>query len=97
MLVASAACFAVKLAGHLAPPRWLDRPGTARAAALGTVALLAALTAVQALADGRSLVPDARVPALLVAAAALALRAPFLLAVVLAAATAAMLRSTGWG
>jgi len=96
VLGAAAACYALKLAGHLAPARWLERPGTARAAALVTVALLAALTATQALADGRAVVLDARVPALVVAALALALRAPFLLVVVLAAAVAAGLRAGGW-
>ena len=67
------------------------------AAALGTVAVLAGLVAVQTLADGRSLALDARLPALGVAAVAPALRAPFIVVVVLAAAAAAGLRAAGWG
>lgn len=93
VLAACAACFALKLAGHLVPPAWLDRPRPARMAALVTVALLAALVAVQSTADGRDVVLDARVAALGVAAVALWLRAPFLLVVVLAAAVAAGLRA----
>lgn len=96
VLGASAACYGLKLAGHLAPAGWLQRPTTARTAALVTVALLAALVAVQSLADGRAVVVDSRVPALAAAALALALRAPFLLVVVLAAAVAAGLRALGW-
>ena len=60
------------------------------------VALLAALIAVQVFAtgdrDGQHLTIDARAAGLGVAAVALLLRAPFLLVVVLAALTAALLR-----
>jgi hypothetical protein len=45
---------------------------------------------------GGTFVVDARAGALAVALVALALRAPFLLVVVLAAATAAGLRALGW-
>lgn len=92
VLLASGACFALKLAGHLVPERVLQGERTSRVAALVTVALLSALVAVQTLGSGQDLVLDARVPALLVAAAALWLRAPFVVVVVLAAATAAALR-----
>ena len=61
------------------------------------VALLAALVAVQTFTTtGGTFVVDARAGALAVALVALALRAPFLLVVVLAAATAAGLRALGW-
>jgi uncharacterized membrane protein len=63
-----------------------------RVANLIPVALLAALVAVQALADGSRLAVDARLAGLAVAAVALVLRAPFLVVVVLGAATAALLR-----
>jgi hypothetical protein len=56
-------------------------------------ALLAALVAVQAFSSERRLVLDARAAALGVAAVALVLRAPTLVVVVLAAATAAGLRA----
>lgn len=92
VLAACATCFALKLVGHLVPPTWLDRPRPARVSALVTVALLAALVAVQSTSQGRDVVVDARLPALAVAAVALWLRAPFLLVVVLAGAVAAGLR-----
>jgi branched chain amino acid efflux pump len=95
LLVASAVCFGLKLAGHLVPEHWLAQPRVARTAGLVTVALLSALVAVQAFTDGQRLVVDARLPALLVAALALALRAPFVVVVLLAALTAAGLRALG--
>jgi branched-subunit amino acid transport protein len=70
---------------QLAPPvrRTLD---------LVAVPLLAALILVQALGDGQRLVLDARVPALAVAAVLVWRRAPFLVVVLAAAGTAALLR-----
>ncbi len=95
VLLASAAVFAIKLAGHLAPRRFLERPEVVRTAALLTAGLLAALVAVQSLADGDRLSLDSRVPALAVAAALLWRRAPFIVVVVAAAVTAAALRAAG--
>ena len=95
VLWASGVCFALKLGGYLVPTRLVDRPGVVRTAGLVTVALLAALVAVQTFATGRVLAVDARAAALVVAAVALALRAPFLLVVVLGAGTAALLRWAG--
>lgn len=85
----------LKMLGHLVPARVLERAAVTRVAGMVTVALLAALVAVQGATSGRGLVLDSRIPALLVAAIALKLRAPFLLVVVLAAATAALLRLAG--
>lgn len=93
VLLASALCFATKLAGHLVPRRVLERPAVARTAALVTVALLTALVTVQTLADGDRVVLDARVPALGVAAVLLWRRAPFVVVVAAAAATAAGVRA----
>ena len=59
------------------------------------VALLSALVAVQTFADGQTLVIDARLAGVLAAVVALVLRAPFLVVVLVAAITAALLRSTG--
>ncbi|MGL4257745.1 AzlD domain-containing protein [Microbacterium sp.] len=96
LLVASILCVALKTVGYLVPPRWVEAPRPMRIADLLTVALLAALVAVQTLGAGQAVVVDARVPAVLVAAGLLLLRAPFLVVVAAAALTAALLRLWGW-
>ena len=93
VILASIACVAIKLVGYAVPPAVLDAPAPARAANLLTVALLSALIAVQTLAQGSAIVLDARVPALLVAAALYALRVPFILVVIAAAVVAAGIRA----
>lgn len=95
VLAASAVCFVTKLAGHRVPEHWLAHPRVSRIAGLVTVALLGALVAVQTFTTAGDLVLDARVIALGVAAVALALRAPFVVVVLLAAVTAAALRALG--
>lgn len=95
VLAASIACVALKLAGYAVPPRLLEKPAVSRIADLMTVAMLAALIVVQAFGDGESIVIDARLPALAVAAVLLALRAPFLVVVVAGAVVAALLRLAG--
>jgi branched-subunit amino acid transport protein len=74
------------------PERVLEHAVVSRVADLIPVALLAALVAVQVLADGSRLSVEARLAGLAVAAIALVFRAPFLVVVVLGAATAAPLR-----
>lgn len=96
VLLASVVCLALKTVGYLLPTSWVQAPRPARIADLLTVALLAALVAVQTLGAGQALAVDARVPAVLVAAGLLALRAPFLVVVAAAAVTAALLRLAGW-
>ncbi|MCR2784448.1 MULTISPECIES: AzlD domain-containing protein [unclassified Microbacterium] len=96
VLVASIICVALKALGYLIPPKVLEAPRPARVADLLTVALLAALVAVQTLGVGQAIVIDARVPAVLVAAGLLLARAPFLIVVAAAALTAALLRLWGW-
>lgn len=93
--LASVLCLALKAVGYLIPPRWFEAPAPSRIVDLLTVALLGALVAVQTLGVGQQITVDARVPALLVAAGLLALRAPFLVVVVAAAVAAALLRL--WG
>jgi len=93
VLVASLGCFALKLAGWSVPARWLQRAVLQRAARLLPVPLLAALVVVQAFAGDRELVLDARAAGLAVGAGLVLLRAPFLLVVVAAAATAAAVRA----
>jgi branched-subunit amino acid transport protein len=60
---------------------------------LVAVPLLAALILVQTLGSGNRLVADARLPALAVAALLVWRRAPFLVVVLAAAATAALVRA----
>ena len=89
-------CYALKLAGLVAPQRVLDDPRVRRFTELVPVALLTALIAVQTLADGRSLdVDPARLAGLGAAVAALLLRAPFLAVLAAAAAVTAGLRLLG--
>ncbi|MEV0323146.1 AzlD domain-containing protein [Streptomyces sp. NPDC050658] len=86
-------CYLVKLAGLLVPAGALERPLVKRMAALLPVALLAALTAQQAFAEGRELVLDARAAGLAAAALALLLRAPFLVVIGAAVVVTAGLRA----
>ncbi|WP_067795769.1 AzlD domain-containing protein [Actinomadura formosensis] len=96
VLATGLGCYALKLSGLVIPQRVLDDPRVRRFTGLVPVALLTALTAVQALADGRSLEFDAaRLAGLGAAVAALALRAPFLVVLIAAAAVTAGLRLLG--
>lgn len=86
-------CYSLKVAGYLVPARVLDRPRVRRLVELLPVALLAALVVVQAVADGRRIDLDApRLAGFAVGAVAVWRRAPFLVVVVAAAVTAALLR-----
>ena len=96
ILIGAAGCYLCKLAGLAVPARILENARTRRVAAHLPVALLATLAAVQTFTTGRHVVLDSRAAALGVAVVAVLLRAPFLLVVALAAATAALLRFTGW-
>lgn len=93
IIAASIAVLALKLAGYLVPPALLERPTPARIADLLTVALLAALIAVQTLGNGQTLTVDARVPAVIVAAGLFALKTPFIVVVIVAALVAAGVRA----
>ncbi len=97
ILLASILVLVIKLLGYLVPPRVLEAPTAARTADLTTVALLSALIVVQTIGAGQSIIIDARLPALAVAAGLFALRVPFILVIIAAAATAAGLRALGWG
>ncbi len=92
ILVASAGCYLLKLAGLSLPERVLSHPSVERVADLIPVALLAALVAVQVFADGAALTVDARVLGLGFAVVALLLRMPFLVVVVGASVVAALAR-----
>ncbi|GAA1970313.1 hypothetical protein GCM10009817_07790 [Terrabacter lapilli] len=79
------------------PAHLLERPRVRRLTGALPIALLAALVATQAFTGpGGAFVLDARAVAVAVAVVALLLRAPFLVVVVLGAATAAVLRALGW-
>jgi branched-subunit amino acid transport protein len=91
-VLGGAGCYLLKLAGLSIPARVLERPLVERIADLIPVALLAALVAVQVFARGTQLTLDARAAGLAVAVVALLLRAPFLVVVIAAALTAALLR-----
>lgn len=97
VLAASLACLVIKLVGFYLPESLLANPRVAHVAGMVTVALLAALVVTQAFGDGQALTVDARLAALVVAAIALLLRAPFLVVVILGAAAAALTRLLGWG
>jgi uncharacterized membrane protein len=92
VIAASAACYGLKLAGLSLPQRWLQDPRLQRTIPLIPIALLAALVATQTFSTGQHLVLDVRAAALGVAMIAVVLRAPFLVVVAAAAATAALLR-----
>jgi branched-subunit amino acid transport protein len=92
ILVSAVGCYLLKLAGLSVPQAVLEHPVVERVADLLPVALLSALIAVQVLADGQDLALDARLLGLGAAAVALLLRAPFLVVVVVAAVTAALVR-----
>ena len=96
ILLASIIVAALKLVGYLVPPSLVEKPRPARIASLLTVALLSALIVVQTLGAGQGITVDARVPAILVAAGLYALKVPFIVVVIAAAAVAAVLRMLGW-
>lgn len=93
VLATIAGCYAFKLAGYLVPERVLDRPAVRRVVELLPVALLAALVVVQAVASGRHVDLDGpRLAGVAVGAVAVWRRAPFIVIIVVAAATAGLLR-----
>ena len=93
LLVGSAGCYALKLAGLSVPPHLLQHPRVQRIAELLPIALLAALVGTQTFASGRHLQIDARLAGVLVAVVLVWRRAPFLVVVFSAAATVAALRA----
>ncbi|NVI86875.1 AzlD domain-containing protein [Actinomadura sp. BRA 177] len=96
VVVTGLGCYALKLGGLVTPQRVLDDPRVRRFTELVPVALLTALIAVQALADGKSLDFDpARLAGLGAAVGALLLRAPFLVVLIIAAGVTAGLRLLG--
>lgn len=89
-------CYLLKLWGWALPSRIIEHPFVTRLGALLPITLLAALVAVQTAAQGQGVSADARLAGLAAATVALLLRAPFLVVVLVSAATAAALRWAGW-
>lgn len=94
VIIASLAVFSWKMLGYLIPQKWIT-DGIRAFSERVTVVLLTALVAVQTLVTGNQVEFDARVPALGVAAILFALRVPYIVVVIAAAATAAGLRFLG--
>lgn len=90
VLAGSIGCYLLKLAGLSVPASWVEQPWVARVVDFVPAALLAALVAVQASSSGQQLVMDGRLAGLAVAALALALRAPFVVVLILAGAAGAL-------
>jgi len=91
--VMTVVCFAIKAVGPVALggrdlPRWGER-----LIVLLPAALLSALVVVQTFADGKALVLDARAAGLAAAMVAVALKASILVVLLVAAGTAAGLRT----
>jgi len=93
ILVLAAAAYAFKAIGPLVIGRRTLAPELTQVLELVAVPVLAGLILVQTLDGGGRLVIDARVPAMCVAALLVWRRAPFLVVVFAAAATAALLRA----
>jgi branched-subunit amino acid transport protein len=92
VLAGSIGCYLLKLAGLSVPPRVLESRTVQRIAAALPVALLSALIVIQTFTTGHRLTLDARAGGLAAALIAVLLRAPFLVVVGVAAATAALIR-----
>jgi branched-subunit amino acid transport protein len=98
IIAASAAVFSWKFLGHLVPRKFLESKFLQKLAGFLTIALLAGLVGVQTFIGTNSatakqeVVFDARLAALILAMVLLKLRAPFIVIVLAAAATAALLR-----
>ncbi|MDT0330446.1 AzlD domain-containing protein [Nocardiopsis lambiniae] len=97
LIATAVGCYLLKYAGLAAPRRLLDNVWLRRFATAVPLALLAALIAVEALrGEGQALAWDtARMGGVGAAVAALALRAPFLVVVLVAAGVTAGLRALG--
>ncbi|MEA2268335.1 MAG: hypothetical protein QOD55_2405 [Solirubrobacteraceae bacterium] len=93
LLTLAAAAYAFKALGPVLAGQRELRPGIGAVLDLLSIPLLAALVVVQTLDGADGVVLDARVPALGVAALLVWRRAPFLVVVLAAAATAALLRA----
>jgi branched-subunit amino acid transport protein len=95
VIALSAGAYVLKAAGAFLGDRIDGEKAERWSLEIVVVAVLAALIVVQTVGADRKLVIDARLPAVLLAALLVWLRTPFLLVVVAAGATAALLRVAG--
>lgn len=95
VIIASIAVYSWKLLGYLIPDRFITDKFRDFAERV-TVALLAAMVMIQGFTLQGEVLVDARLPALIVAAVLLWLRAPYILVVIAGAAVAAILRMLGF-
>lgn len=96
ILLAGLVAFATKGLGYLIPAERLQHPHILRVAGTMTIGLLASLVVMNTFAaDGPSLTVDARLAALVAGGVALALRAPYLVVVIVGAVAAAGMRAAG--
>ena len=94
VLVSSAGCYALKLAGMSVPQSWLAATHIQRIAGLIPVALLSALVVVQSVTTRHALILDARAAGLAAAVALLMARASVPVVVVSAALVSALIHHT---
>jgi branched-subunit amino acid transport protein len=92
VLAGAVGCYLCKYAGLSVPRRILENTRVQRIAILLPIALLTALVVIQTFSTGKHLVLDARAAGLAVACLAVLLRAPFLVVVIVACATTALVR-----
>lgn len=92
VLVASVAVYSWKLFGYLIPQSWITDGFRAFADRVTTV-LLAALVGVQGFTAAGEYSLDAKAVGIAVAAVLLALRVPYILVIIAAALTAALIRA----
>jgi branched-subunit amino acid transport protein len=90
VLAGALGCYLLKFAGLSVPAAWVQRPVVTRVVEFVPAALLGALVAVQVATSDGALVVDGRLAGLAVAALALALRAPFIVVLLLAGAAGAL-------
>ncbi|MGA4670574.1 AzlD domain-containing protein [Propionibacteriaceae bacterium Y1923] len=95
ILLACLIAFATKFAGYLLPESVLENPTMVAVTSATTIGLLGALIATNAVTRGQALVLDSRLLAVVVALVALRLKAPFIVVVVLGAASVAIGRAVG--
>lgn len=95
VILASVAVFSWKLIGYLVPERLITTSFRAFSERV-TVALLAALVAIQGLTASGEVIIDARFAALGMAAVMLFFRAPYILVVLVGAIVTAGLRALGF-
>ncbi|MER5970969.1 AzlD domain-containing protein [Streptomyces sp. NPDC002055] len=95
VLVLAVGTYALRMAGPLSHGRFEPSERARRMLTVSATVLLFALVATSAVADGQSLAGWARPAGVLVGGALALRRAPFLVAVIAAAATTAVLRWSG--